>query len=82
MPITLGPTIDDGLYNVFTGEVYYETAVTDPANAKPGESVKPYSTANIGRIAPEAAAPAPPKTGAMVSDYRVDLLMEILGELG
>ena len=82
MPITLGPKIEDGLYNVLTGLVYFETVVTDPAAAKAGESVTTHSTARAGAISIETKAPAPPKTGATVSDYRVDLLMEILGELG
>ena len=82
MPIPLGPTIDDGLYNVFTGEIYFETVVTDSANADVGESVNSYSTANIGSIAVETEAVAVPKLGPVVSEFDMSLIMEIFGELG
>ena len=82
MPITLGPTIDDGLYNVWTGEVYFETVVTDPASALVGESVKSYSTANLGSVAVETEAVAVPKLGPVVSEFDIELIMEIFGELG
>jgi len=82
VPIPLGPTIDEGLYNVWTGEIYFENVVTNPAAAMVGESVQSYSTQHLGSTAVETEAVAPPKTGPMVSNYDVELLMEIFGELG
>ena len=51
-------------------------------DAKVGETVVSYSTQYLGSAAVETEAAAPPKTGPMVSDYNMELLMEIFGELG
>ena len=82
MPVTIGPTIEDGLWDAIREEIYYEEPViSDPENVKAGESVTSHSPTSASAISIETKA-APPKTGAMVSEYRTSLLMEILGELG
>ena len=82
MPAVIGPTIDDGLYNVWTGEVYFENVVTDPANADTGESVSSHSSYYLGLISIETEAAAPPKVGAVVVPYDLNFIMQIFGELG
>ena len=82
MPITLGPTVEDGLYSIFTGEVYFETVVTNPAAALVGEGVRSYSTQYLGSVAVETEAVAVPKLGPVVSEFDMSILMEIFGELG
>ena len=56
--------------------------MTDPADAKIGESVSSHSTAFVGSIAVETEPAAPPKVGEIVTMYDMDLIMQIFGELG
>ena len=77
MPIPIGPTLDEGLYNIWTGEIY-----NLPDDAKVGETVVAHSTTNLGGYAVETEAPAVPKLGPAVSDYDMDLVLRIFGELG
>ena len=69
MPLDFGPLIGSGggYYAVDPGGVYYETVVTDPANADVGATVSSHTTAFAGNVAIETAAAAIPMVGATVS---------------
>ena len=70
------------IYNVWTGEIYFENVVTDPANADVGESVSLHSSYYAGIISIETEAAAIPKVGVVVADYDLNFIMQIFGELG
>ena len=74
MPIAIGPTIEDGLY--YPPSYYYEQDDGDV-----GSTVGGYSTQGLGQASVETEAVAPPKFGPSVSEFDMDILLEIFGEL-
>ena len=80
MPIDSGVTLDESDPFPWLGGLIVELFAI--AAAKAGETVTAYSSDKLGIAAVETEAADPPKTGPMVSDYNMDLLMQIFGELG
>ena len=79
MSIPIGVTLSEGLFNTLTGEIYFTVPAAD---VKLGETVVAHSTTDLGSIAVETEAPAVPKLGPAVSNYDMDLVLKIFGELG
>ena len=83
--VVVGPTITDPEEDVISWIRSWEEgwyAVHSIDQEKTGETVSSYSTQYLGAVAVEIEAIAPPKTGSFTTDYDMDLLMEIFGELG
>ena len=80
MPIDSGVEIRDEAFERWL--IFYENVITNPADAKVGETVSSHSTTFVGSIAVETEPADPPKVGEIVTMYDVDLIIQIFGELG